>query len=111
MTGLFVPESGLDWLICSLGSGPGQTEVSVVQLEELVSLLEQALVSSFILSSLELSDTQVYEPCTRALLGTAGVGGKSDRFLGGAVGRVGVECGTYKTVNARFWPWLSGEGP
>ena len=22
-----------------------------------------------------------------------------------------VEYGAYKTVKARFWPWLSGEGP
>ena len=31
--------------------------------------------SSLLLSSLELSDTQVYEPYTRALLGTASVDG------------------------------------
>jgi len=37
----------------------------------LVSLSAQVFFSSLLLSSLELSDTQVYEPQTRALLGTA----------------------------------------
>ena len=37
----------------------------------LVSSARFSLFSSLLLSSLELSDTKVYEPCIRARLGTA----------------------------------------
>jgi len=54
------------------------------------------LLSSSLLSSLEMSDTQVYALYIRA------------RFRARPLSR---EHGPYKTVKARFGPWLSGEHP
>jgi len=37
-----------------------------------------------------------------------------DYFWGGrsrSAYPLSIELGTYKTVTARFWPWLSGESP
>jgi len=69
--------------------------------------------SSLVLSSLELSDIQVYEPRLRALLGTAShfcdLSFLNLRTLRDSP--MSSELCTYKTVKARFWPWLSGKSP
>ena len=35
----------------------------------------------------------------------------SEDDIVGDQGPLPSEYGTYKTVKARFWPWLSGQGP
>jgi hypothetical protein len=61
--------------------------------------------SSLLLLNLELSDTKVYEPSIRTLLGTA------SHFCELVVLKLKVrplssKFGTSKTVKASFWPWL-----
>ena len=79
------------------------------------SLLEGALgpnegvssASSLLLSSVVLSDTQVYEPYIRALLGTEGGSccGRLDMVyvLGGEILRLG-----FRGLGSRFWCLGSG---
>ena len=74
--------------------------------EETVWLSDLTFSSSVLLSSLELSNTKVYKPQIRALLGT-------DKHFCEVVRTPPQpsERGTDKTVTARFWPWLAGKSP
>jgi len=74
-----------------------QSHGTVRMLDSLVRIA-QVFSSSVLLSSLELSDTQVYEPYIRALLGTAQ----------GLSTRRGISLkGFHLRAKARIWPGLS----
>ena len=72
------------------------------------SLIDASLIF-LLLSSLELSDTKVYQPQISALLGIASHFCVDQRFmLRGLEFLIPLpsQFGTHKTVTARFWPWL-----
>ena len=64
--------------------------------------------SSLLLSSLELSDTNVYEPQIRARLGSASIFFEVvENCTELTPSPLFSELGTDSPVTARFWPWLA----